>query len=143
MQQLSDWGPDAPQSLFTSGIKLVLVMSKGHFESAGGYIDYGDATALFPVEDLDAVVHQYRDAQLALADVDGSDVIAVAPTSMAAAYALGGHPLTAISMTSLPVTLRTQLAGELDGSIDRFELIQVGRWTVDSPNHSLAEFTNA
>jgi hypothetical protein len=118
-------------------------MSEGHFKSAGDSIDYGDATALFPVEDLDAVVHQYRDAQLALADVDGPEVIAVAPTSMATGYALGGHPLTAISVASLSATIRTQLADELDGSIDRFELIQVGRWTVDTPNHSLAEFTNA
>jgi len=118
-------------------------MSKGHFESAGGYIDYGDATALFPIEELDAAVYQYRDAQLALADVDSSEVIAVAPTSMATGYALGGHPLTAILVASLSATLRTQLAEELDGSIDRFELIQVSRWKAHSLNHSLAEFTNA
>jgi hypothetical protein len=98
---------------------------------------------LFPVEDLDAAVYQYREAQLALSDVDGSAVIAVTPTSMASGYALGGHPLAAISVASLSATIRTQLADELDTSIDRFELIQVGRWNADTSTHSLAEFTNA
>lgn len=118
-------------------------MSVGHFESAGGYVDYGDATVLFPVEDLDGTVYQYRDAQLALADADGSDVIAIAPTSMATGYALGRQPLTAIPVESLSTSVQAQLAEGLDKPIETFELIQIGRWTVDSPNRSLSEFADA
>jgi len=41
-------------------------MLKGHFESAGASIKVGAADCLFPVAELDATVHKYRDAQLAL-----------------------------------------------------------------------------
>jgi len=44
-------------------------MPKGHFESAGASIEYGDAGCLFPVDELGETVRQYRDAQLALDDV--------------------------------------------------------------------------
>jgi hypothetical protein len=118
-------------------------MLKGHFKSGGASIEYGVADCLFPVEELDATVFQYRDAQLALDDVDGSNVIVVAPTSLATSYFLTGHALTAIPVDSLPTAVQTQLASELDGSLDTFELIQIGKWNRDSPNRSLTEFTNA
>ena len=118
-------------------------MLKGHFESAGASIEYGAAGCLFPVDELDATVLQYRDAQLALDDVDGSDVIVVAPTSLATSYFLTQHALTAILVDDLPVSVQTQIDGELDGSLDTIEFIQIGKWNSDSPNHSLREFTNA
>jgi len=118
-------------------------MLKGHFESSGASIEYGAAGCLFPVDDLDATVLQYRDAQLALDDVAGSDVIVVAPTSLATSYFLTQHALTAIPVDSLSTAVQTQLANELDDSLDTFELIQIGKWNRDSPNHSLTEFTNA
>ena len=118
-------------------------MLKGHFESAGASIDYGDTTGLFPVDELDSTVLQYRDAQLALDDVDGADVIIIAPTSLATSYALTQHALTAIPVKSLPSTVRGQLDENIEGSLDAFELIQIGKWNTDSPNHSLAEFTSA
>jgi len=118
-------------------------MLKGHFRSAGASIEYGDAGCLFPVDELDATVLQYRDAQLALDDVDGANVILVAPTSLATSYFLTQHALTAIPVDSLPAAVQTQVADELDGSLDTFEFIQIGKWNSDSPNHSLAEFTNA
>ncbi|MFC7020395.1 MULTISPECIES: hypothetical protein [Haloarcula] len=118
-------------------------MLKGHFGSAGASIEYGDAGCLFPVDELDATVLQYRDAQLALSEVNGSNVILVAPTSLATSYFLTQHALTAIPVDSLPAAVQTQVADELDGSLDTFEFIQIGKWNCDSPNHSLAEFTNA
>lgn len=118
-------------------------MLKGHFRSARASIEYGDAGCLFPVDELDATVLQYRDAQLALDDVDGSNVIVVAPTSLATSYFLTQHALTAIPVGSLPAAVQTQIADELGGSLDTFEFIQIGKWNSDSPNHSLAEFTNA
>ena len=118
-------------------------MLKGHFGSAGASIEYGAAGCLFPVDDLDGTVLQYRDAQLALDDIDGSDVIVVAPTSLATSYFLTQHALTAIPVDSLSTAVRTQLANEFDDSLDTFELIQIGKWNRDSPNHSLTEFTNA
>jgi hypothetical protein len=118
-------------------------MLKGHFESAGESIEYGAAGCLFPVDELDATVLQYRDAQIALDDVNGSDVIVVAPTSLATSYFLTQHALTAIPVDSLSTAVQTQLANELDDPVDTFELIQIGKWNRDSPNHSLTEFTNA
>jgi hypothetical protein len=118
-------------------------MLKGHFESAGASIDYGDAAGLFPVEELDATVLQHRDAQLALAGVDGEDVIVVAPTSLATSYTITQHALTAIPVDSLPPAVQAELNEEIEAPLDAFELIQIGKWTTDSPNHSLAEFTNA
>jgi hypothetical protein len=117
-------------------------MPKGHFESAGASIAYGDAAALFPVEELDAIVLQHRDAQLALAEVDGEDVIVVAPTSLATSYIITQHALTAIPVDSLSQAVQAELDGEIEAPLDAFELIQIGKWTTDSPNHSLAEFTN-
>ena len=118
-------------------------MPKGHFHSAEGRIEYGDADVLFPVEALDATVLTHRDAQLALADADGASVIVVAPTGLASSYALTQRPLTAIRVDSLPTDVRTHLDGLLDVSIETFELIQVGKWHRDGPNHSLSEFTTA
>lgn len=118
-------------------------MLRDHFESAGASIEYGAAGCLFPVDELDATVLQYRDAQLALDDVDGSDVIVVAPTSLATSYVLTRHALTAIPLDSLSTAVRTQIAAALDARLDPFELIQIGKWNSDSANHSLAEFTGA
>jgi len=118
-------------------------MLKGHFGSSGASIEYGAADCLFSVDDLDAAVLQHRDAQLALDDVDGSDVIVVAPTGLATSYFLTQHALTAIPTDSLSTAVQTQLANELDEPVDTFELIQIGKWSRDSPNHSLTEFTNA
>ncbi|GGL64345.1 hypothetical protein [Halocalculus aciditolerans] len=117
-------------------------MLKGHFESAGASIAYGAAGCLFPVEDLDATVLQYRDAQLALDAVEGANVIIVAPTSLATSYGLTQHALTAIRIDSLPAPVRAQIAAALDVPLDTFELIQIGKWTRPSANHSLAEYTD-
>ncbi|MFC7199020.1 hypothetical protein [Halospeciosus flavus] len=118
-------------------------MLKGHFESAGATIEYGAASCLFPVDELDATVLQYRDAQLALDGVDGASVIVVAPTSLATSYSLTQHALTAIRVDSLASAIRTQLADELAAPLDTFDVIQIGKWNSDSPNHSLTEFRDA
>jgi hypothetical protein len=74
---------------------------------------------------------------------DGSNVIVVAPTSLATSYFLTQHALTAIPVDDLPAAVQTQLADELDGPLDSFDLIQIGKWNSDSPNRSLAEFADA
>ena len=118
-------------------------MLKGHFESAGASIKYGAAGCLFPVDELDATVLQNRDAQIAFDDVDGSGVIVIAPTSLATSYFLTGYTLTAIPVDSLSAAVQTQLANELEDSLDMFEFIHIGKWNSTSANHSLAEFTDA
>ena len=117
-------------------------MLKGHFESAGASIDYGKARCLFPVDEFDGTVLQYRDAQLALDDVDGANVIVVAPTSLATSYTLTQHALTAIPVDSLSATAQNLIADEIDAPLDTFELIQIGKWNSTSQNHSLAEFSD-
>jgi len=118
-------------------------MSKGHFSSPGASISHGDASELFPVRELDATIHQHRDAELALAAVDGADVIVVAPTSMASGYFLAQHALTAIPVETLSPAVQSHLDDALDAPIEDFEVVQIGKWTTDTPNHSLTEFTDA
>lgn len=118
-------------------------MLKGHFESAGASIEYGPAGCLFPVNELNAMVRQYRDAQLALDDVDESNVIVVTPTSLATSYFLTQHALTAISVDSLPTAVHTEIGDIVEAPLDTFDLIQIGKWNSTSTNHSLAEFTDA
>ncbi len=115
-------------------------MPNGHRHSAGASITYGEAGVLFPVTEVQATVKQYREAELALDDVTGNDVIVVSPTSLASGYALGQHPLTAIVIETLPTSVQTQIDAAIDGSINDFDLIQIGQWNADTPNHSLAEF---
>lgn len=117
-------------------------MHKGHFESAEASIEYGDARALFPVDDLDATVYRHRDAEVTLANADGEDVIIVAPTSLATSYFLTQHVLTAIPVDSLRAEVQSELGKALDAPIQEFEVIQIGKWTTNSPNHSLTEFTD-
>jgi hypothetical protein len=118
-------------------------MPIGHFTSAGASIAHGEASVLFPAEELDATVFQRRDAELALDDVAGEKVIVITPTSFASGYFLTNHTLTAIPIDGLAPTVRSQLADALDTPIEMFELIQIGKWTTDSPDHSLAEYRNA
>jgi hypothetical protein len=118
-------------------------MPKGHFTSAGASIDHGDASVLFPVEALDATVLQRRDAELALADADSEDVIVIVPASMASSYFLTQHALTAITVDDLAPAVRSEFADALDTPIEAFDLIQIGKWTTDSPDHSLSEYTDA
>jgi len=120
-----------------------MIMSKGHFKSAGESISHGDASVLFPITELDATVHQHRDAERTLEAAEGSDVIAVAPTSLASSYFLTQHVLTAVLVDTLSPAVQSHLDHALDGSIEQFELIQIGKWTAQSPNHSLNEFTGA
>ena len=114
-------------------------MLKGHFQSAGASIEHGDASMLFPVEELDATVLQRRDAEFAFADADGENVIVIAPTSLASSYCLTQHALTAIPVDELSPGVRSKLADGLDTPIETFELIQIGSGspivsTIHSPN---------
>jgi len=115
-------------------------MLEGHFYSPGASLDYGAATPLFPVEDLDATVYRGRDAELALGDADGSSVVVVTPTSMATSYHLTQHPLAAIGVESLPADARAAVGAGIDAPIGAFDLLQVGKWTRERSNRSLAEF---
>jgi len=115
-------------------------MSIGHFFDAGGYLDYGDAAALLPVDELRARVYTHRDAERVLGDAPADSVLAIRPTGLASSYALTQRPLTAIEVASLDVELREQLDRELDTDLAQFELIQVGRATTPAQNRSLAEF---
>lgn len=74
-------------------------MHKRHYTSAGASIDYGDAVELFPVEALEATVLQGRDAQLALGEVDGEDVVGTVYRAFAVRYP--GEPTDTVTSRSL------------------------------------------
>lgn len=115
-------------------------MSVGHFYDAGGYVDHGDVSDLFPVTALSAEVHQYRNAELKLQEVKSGKVVAVSPTSLASSYFLTQHPLTAIEVESLPETVRASITKNEDIDLSRFDLLQIGRQPRKSQNRSLSEF---
>ena len=115
-------------------------MSVGHFYDAGGYIDHGDATVLFPIEALAGTAHTHRDAELALGDADREAVLVVQPTGLASSYALTQRSLTAIEIESLDAETREALAATAGVDLDRFEYVQIGRSTTPARNRSLAEF---
>ncbi len=102
--------------------------------------EYGDATSLFPVDELDATVYQYRDAERALGNVRSEDVICVYPESTATGYAIGQNLLSAVRVDTLPTTVRAEVNDALDAAISSFEIVQVGTWVSDSPNRSLSEY---
>jgi hypothetical protein len=118
-------------------------MPKGHFYSAGVSIEHGDASVLFPIEDLDATVLERRDSELALANADCEEVIVIAPTSLASSYFLTQHVLSAIPVDDIGPRVRSKLADVLAPPIETFDFIQIGKWTSDSPDHSLAEYADA
>jgi hypothetical protein len=115
-------------------------MSTGHFFDAGGYLDYGDATTLLPVKELQARVYTHRDAERVLGDAPADSVLAIRPTGLASSYALTQRPLTAIEVASLDDGFRDQIGGAVDADLAQFELIQIGRATTPAGNRSLAEF---
>jgi len=116
-------------------------MPSGHFTAAGGYLDHGDAAALFPVERLSATVHRARDAHLALGRADGDDVVVVRPTGLASSYFLTQRPLTAIEVASLDENVVVRLGASAGLDLDTFELVQIGRSRSMPENHSLLEFS--
>ena len=115
-------------------------MPNRHSESAATSIAHGDATRLFPVEKLNAEVLQFRDAKRTLDTVDNKNVVVVAPTGLGSSYFLTQHPLTTIAIETLAPTIQNKLADALETPITQFEVIQIGRWTTNSPNHSLREY---
>jgi hypothetical protein len=101
-------------------------MSIAHFFDAGGYLDYGDAAALLPVEELRARVYTHRDAERVLGDAPADSVLAIRPTGLASSYALTQRPLTAIEIASLDDELRNQIDGAVGVDLAQFELIRLG-----------------
>jgi hypothetical protein len=102
-------------------------MSGGHFTSAGGYIEHGDASVLFPLDELRASVHQHRAATIHLQSVDSENVLAIAPTSLASSYFLFAQPLTTIEIDTLPQEIRSRISTQADVEVDEFDVIQIGR----------------
>lgn len=112
-------------------------MSDNHSSWGKHTTPHGDASPLFPVEELDGDVHHRRDARLRLDEVDEDDIIGVAPTSMASGYFLGQHDLAAVEIATLPEAIRERL--EFD--TDEYELVRVGRRR-EFQNRSLSEFAD-
>ncbi|AWB28393.1 hypothetical protein HARCEL1_12105 [Halococcoides cellulosivorans] len=115
-------------------------MSVGHFTDGGGYVDHGDASVLFPVEEINAILHTHRDAELALERTPAESVLVVRPTGLASSYALTQRPITVIEVSSLDDEVRELLGERVDGELSDFELIQVGKAVAPTKNRSLGEF---
>lgn len=115
-------------------------MSVGHFYDAGGYVNHGDSSTLFPVESLSGEVYQYRDAEIRLQSEESEKIIVVSPTGLASSYFLNQHPLSAIELKSLPDAVRTSVRNKANLDISQFELIQIGLEPSNIQNRSLSEY---
>ena len=105
-------------------------------------IPHGDATGLFPVEDLTAPITQNRDAYLTLQELNNHKVLVVTPDGMASGYFLGTHPLTLIAVKNLSAARKHELSQALDESLAAYSHIQIGRSIKSSSNRSLTEFAS-
>jgi hypothetical protein len=116
------------------------MMTDAHKPKAGAHVDHGEATRLFPVDELSAVTHQHRDAQVELESLGSADVIAVAPTGLASSYSLHRHPLTVVEIESLPEAIETSITSESGVDVADFEVIRIGTGQREITDRSLAEF---
>lgn len=115
-------------------------MSGPDYTSAQTTVDYGAASELFPVEELETSVFQYRDADCALDRADADEIVVVAPTGFASAMCPGQHTLTAIPIADLPAEIRSDIDRAVDDPIETLKFVQIGDRPSDSPDRSLAEF---
>lgn len=103
-------------------------------------VPFGVVTDLLPVAELDAPVVQNRDAQLRLEPLEEEAVIAVAPSSMASSYYLGDHELTLIAIADLPAAVKRELSQAVDGSIEAYSHVQLGKRIESGANRTISEF---
>ncbi len=103
-------------------------------------VQFGVVSDLFPVAELDAPLIQNRDAQLRLEELDEEAIIVVAPESMATGYHLGSHELTLIAIEDLPEAQTRAVSEAVDGPIEAYSHIQLGKQIESGPNRSLSEF---
>jgi hypothetical protein len=111
-----------------------------HNPETGDHVDYGEAAQLFPVDELSAVTHQHRDAQVEIESLDSADILGVAPTGLASSYSLHRHPLTVVEVGSLPEAVQTSIETESGVDLTNFEVIQIGTGRREITDRSLSEF---
>jgi hypothetical protein len=106
-------------------------------------VPFGAVDGLFPVAELDAPIVQNRDAQLRLKELDEEAIIAIAPDGMATGYYLGAHELTLIPISELSPPLKQALSQAVDGSIEKYSHVQLGKHIESGANRTLSEFNSA
>ena len=106
-------------------------------------VQFGVISELFPVAELDAPLVRNRDALLRLEELDEEAIIVVVPESMATGYHLGDHELTLIAIADLPAALTRAVSAAVDGPIEAYTHIQLGKQIESGPNRSLSEFEAA
>lgn len=106
-------------------------------------VQFGVVSELFPVAELDAPLVRNRDALLRLEELDEGAIIVVVPESMATGYHLGDHELTLIAIADLPAALTRAVSAAVDGSIEAYTHVQLGKQIESGPNRSLSEFEAA
>lgn len=106
-------------------------------------VQFGVVSELFPVAELDAPLVRNRDALLRLEELDEEAIIVVVPESMATGYHLGDHELTLIAIEDLPAALTRAVSAAVDGPIEAYTHVQLGKQIESGPNCSLPEFGSA
>jgi hypothetical protein len=112
-------------------------MSQGNPHVRFDSVPYSAARSVLPVESLSPEVWARHDiAAEWLESVPASDILAVAPESMATGYKLAQMPLTVVSLDDLPVAVRTSVVEAASGD---YSLLVLGRAT-NQVNHRLREY---
>lgn len=112
-------------------------MSQGNLYVQFDSVPYGVASSLLPVESLSPEVWARHDAAAErLESVAASDVLAVAPESMATGYKLAQMPLTVVSLDELATEIRAPVVEAASGN---YSLLVLGR-TTEPVNHRLREY---
>lgn len=100
-------------------------------------VPYGVASSLLPVESLSPDVWARHDAAAErLESVPASDVLAVAPESMATGYKLAQMPLTVVSLDELAAEVSTPVVEAASGD---YSLLVLGQ-AAEPVNHRLREY---
>jgi hypothetical protein len=112
-------------------------MHKANYHVRFDSVPYGVASPLLPVESLPPEGWARHDAAAERLDsVAPSDVLAVAPESMATGYRLARMPLTVVSLDELAAEVRTPVVEAASGD---YSLLVLGRAT-EPVNHRLREY---
>lgn len=115
-------------------------MSSGNLHIRYASVPYGSVSELLPVETLSPAAYwQHDSAAERIQSASDSEIVAIAPESMATGYRLGQHPLTAIDLDSLSEARYERLDEGTRSELRGHSILVLGQFP-DHENRTLREF---
>lgn len=136
-------GTDLEQIYVLWAYILDILCPKENLHRRFDSIPYGAVSAVFPVESLPVGTwHQHDAAAERLESTPESDVLAVAPESMATGYKLAQSPLTVVSLDALPQRAAPEVLDELPARVREYSILVFGR-PATAENRRLREYVSS